>query len=68
MTSDPALLRAILKVRDGIGGGCWWVECGACEAGWQVAPTPRASGEDASTLTHGRASDHLRPEASTTIL
>jgi hypothetical protein len=36
-TSDPALLRAILKVRDGAGGGYWWVECGSCECGWQVA-------------------------------
>ena len=35
-TSDPALLRAILKVRDGMGEGYWWVECGACECGWQV--------------------------------
>ena len=35
-TSDPAFLRAILKVRDGAGGGYWWVECGTCECGWQV--------------------------------
>jgi hypothetical protein len=35
-TSDPALLRAILKVRDGAGGDHWWVECGICECGWQV--------------------------------
>jgi hypothetical protein len=28
-TTDPAFLRAILKVRDGAGGGYWWVECGA---------------------------------------
>jgi hypothetical protein len=35
-TSDPALLRAMLKVRDGAGGGYWWVECGTCECGWQV--------------------------------
>jgi len=35
-TSDPALLRAILKVRDGAGGGYWWVECGACDTAWQV--------------------------------
>jgi hypothetical protein len=34
--SDPALLRVILKVRDGVGGGYWWVECGTCEWGWQV--------------------------------
>ena len=35
-TSDPALLRVILKVKDGAGGGYWWVECGTCECGWQV--------------------------------
>ena len=35
-TSDPALLRAILKVRTGWAGGYWWVECGTCGAGWQV--------------------------------
>jgi hypothetical protein len=35
-TSDPARLRAILRVRDGAGGGYWWVECGTCESGWQV--------------------------------
>ena len=23
--------------QDGAGGGYWWVECGSCEAGWQVA-------------------------------
>jgi hypothetical protein len=34
-TSDPALLRAILKVRDGA-GGYWRVECGTCVTGWQV--------------------------------
>jgi putative DNA primase/helicase len=33
---DPGLLRAVLKVRDGAGGGYWWVECGTCECGWQV--------------------------------
>ena len=30
------LLRAILRVRDGAGGGYWWVKCGTCECGWQV--------------------------------
>ena len=30
-TSDLALLRAILKVRDGAGGRYWWVECATCE-------------------------------------
>ncbi len=41
-TSDPAPLRAILKVRDGAGGGYWWVECGTCECGWQVPHYPVA--------------------------
>jgi hypothetical protein len=35
-TTDPALLRAILKVRDGMGGDYWWVECNACDRAWQV--------------------------------
>ena len=35
-TTDPALLRAILKVRDGAGGDYWWVECSTCDTGWQV--------------------------------
>jgi hypothetical protein len=34
--TDPAVLRAILKVRDGADGGYWWVECGICDHGWQV--------------------------------
>jgi len=33
---DAAVLRVILKVKDGAGGGYWWVECGSCDAGWQV--------------------------------
>ena len=41
-TSDPALTRVILKVRDGAGGGYWWVECGTCECGWQVPHYPVA--------------------------
>jgi hypothetical protein len=28
-----AVLRFILKVKDGAGGGYWWVECGTCECG-----------------------------------
>ena len=40
-TKDPALLRVILKVRDGAGGGYWWVECATCEHGWQVPHYPR---------------------------
>ena len=35
-TTDPVLLRAILKVRDGAGGDYWWVECSACDTSWQV--------------------------------
>jgi hypothetical protein len=35
-TSDPALLRVLLKVRDGSGGDYWWVECGTCSTAWQV--------------------------------
>jgi hypothetical protein len=35
-TTDPALLRAILKVKDGSGGDYWWVECGTCDTAWQV--------------------------------
>lgn len=35
-TTDPALLRAILRVRDGAGGGYWVAECGVCETFWQV--------------------------------
>jgi HNH endonuclease len=35
-TTDPVVLRAISKVRDGAGGDYWWVECGACDTAWQV--------------------------------
>jgi hypothetical protein len=35
-TTDPAVLRAILKVREGAGGGYSWVQCGICDCGWQV--------------------------------
>jgi hypothetical protein len=34
-TTNPALLRVILKVQDR--DGYWWVECAACQCGWQVA-------------------------------
>jgi hypothetical protein len=34
--TDAAVLRVILKVRDGAGGDYWWVECGACDTAWQV--------------------------------
>jgi hypothetical protein len=35
-TSDPALLRAILKVRDSVGWDYGWVERDTCECGPQV--------------------------------
>ncbi len=35
-TSDPALLRIILKVRDGAGGDYHWVTCSGCDCSWQV--------------------------------
>ena len=34
--TDAAVLRVILKVRDGAGGDYWWVECSACDTAWQV--------------------------------
>jgi hypothetical protein len=34
--ADPAMLKFILKVKEGAGGGYWWVECGACDTAWQV--------------------------------
>ena len=40
-TSDPSILRAILRVHDR--EGYWWVECGACECAWQVAHYAAAS-------------------------
>jgi hypothetical protein len=30
------VLTFLLMVKDGAGGNYWWVECGACETGWQV--------------------------------
>jgi hypothetical protein len=30
------VLKFLLKVKDGAGGGYWWVECGTCDTGWQV--------------------------------
>jgi hypothetical protein len=32
--TDPAVLKVLLKARER--DGYWWVECGSCEAGWQV--------------------------------
>jgi hypothetical protein len=37
MGTQPAVARVLLKVADGMGGDYWWVECGACDTGWQVA-------------------------------
>jgi hypothetical protein len=34
--TDPAVLRVLLKVREGAGGGYSWVTCGGCEGSWQV--------------------------------
>jgi hypothetical protein len=34
--TDPAVLKVLLKVKPGLGGGYDWVECGGCGAGWQV--------------------------------
>jgi hypothetical protein len=34
--TDAAVLKIVLKVKDGAGGGYWWVECGACDTAWQV--------------------------------
>jgi hypothetical protein len=35
-TTDPAFLRAILKVKDGAGGDYLWVECGSYDTAGQV--------------------------------
>ena len=35
-TTDPAFLRAPLKVQEGAGGDHWLVTCGSCETFWQV--------------------------------
>lgn len=35
-TTDPAVLRYILNVKDGLDPGYWWVTCLSCEIGWQV--------------------------------
>ena len=29
--TDTAVLRVVLKVRDGPGGDYWWVGCGGCD-------------------------------------
>jgi hypothetical protein len=35
-TTDPDLVRVILRVQEGGGEGYWWVTCGICEHGWQI--------------------------------
>jgi hypothetical protein len=35
-TTDPAVIRAILKVTQGPTGDYPWVQCSACDHGWQV--------------------------------
>jgi hypothetical protein len=34
--TDAAVLRVILKVRDGMAPGYWWVRCHSCDSAWQV--------------------------------
>jgi hypothetical protein len=35
--TDPSVLKLLLKVTPGLGGGYHWVTCGDCQASWQVA-------------------------------
>jgi hypothetical protein len=35
-TTDPVLIKAILRARDNPGWDYWFVECSICGAGWQV--------------------------------
>jgi hypothetical protein len=41
--TDPATLRAVLRVKPGLGEGYSWVECGACDFAWQVPDFAEAS-------------------------
>ena len=61
--TDAAVLRVILKVRDGAGGSYYWVECGSCGGALgRFGTTPRASGDDAPTTTDvGGRSDERPP-------
>lgn len=34
--TDPSVLRVLLKIQEGAGGGYSWVTCGSCDTGWQV--------------------------------
>ncbi len=40
--TDAAVLRILLKVKEGAGGDYWWVECGGCDCAW---PVPRYAAE-----------------------
>jgi hypothetical protein len=31
-----AMLRIVLKAKDGAGGDYWWVTCSGCDCSWQV--------------------------------
>lgn len=62
-TTDPAILRAVLKVRDGAGGDYWWVECGTCRYGWQVPHYAAAKnvGDDEPASRRVRSGGSSRP-------
>jgi hypothetical protein len=34
--TDPTALKALLKVKPGMGGDYHWVSCGACDTAWPV--------------------------------
>jgi hypothetical protein len=36
-TTEPSVVRVLLRVREGMAPGYWWVECGSCNTAWQVA-------------------------------
>jgi hypothetical protein len=42
-----------LKVRDGVDGGYWWVQCATCEHGWQVPLPPASYALDAASEVNG---------------
>jgi hypothetical protein len=35
--TEPSVVRVLLRVREGMAPGYWWVECGSCNTAWQVA-------------------------------
>ena len=45
-TTDPAMLRVLLKVQDGRGGDYWWLTCSACDAPGKSRSTPRRASGD----------------------